>query len=208
MSKRTRTSWSNNYSVCCFIITRNWTPSGWSVMKKKTLYQCSTYDTDTYKLALISVCKELVVRKKNHIALYYPINNIPQCNGFVLLRGTRQSEKKFNEDVPGSKLVKAKKCLHVLRTLRKEHYSQVEADHLFISVVLPNFSYALSVYGASESDISVIQGFLDRCHERRFISFPVFIKNLLNKQDRNILKKLISTDCHAPAERYHSCPED
>ena len=30
----------------------------------------------------------------------------------------------------------------------------------------------------------------------RFISFPVFIKNLLNKQDQNILKKLISTDCH------------
>ena len=28
------------------------------------------------------------------------------------------------------------------------------------------------------------------------IRFPVFIKNLLNKQDRNILKKLISTDSH------------
>ena len=38
--------------------------------------------------------------------------------------------------------------------------------------------------------------FLDRRHKRHFISFPVFIKNLLNKQDRNILKKLISTDCH------------
>ena len=29
-------------------LTRNWTPSGWSVTKKKKrLYQCSTYDTDT-----------------------------------------------------------------------------------------------------------------------------------------------------------------
>ena len=35
-----------------------------------------------------------------------------------------------------------------------------------------------------------------RCHKRHFISFPVFIENLLNKQDQNILKKLISTVCH------------
>ena len=69
-------------------------------------------------------------------------------------------------------------------------------NHLFISTVLPNFSFALSVYGASESDLTVKQNCLDRCHERLFISFPVFIKNLLNKQDRNILKKVISTDCH------------
>ena len=67
---------------------------------------------------------------------------------------------------------------------------------LFISIVLPNFSYTLSVYEASESDLTVIQNFLDRCHKRRFISFPVFIKSLLNKQDRNILKKLIPTDFH------------
>ena len=120
---------------------------------------------------------------------------IPQCNSFVLLGVTLQSDRKFNEHVR-TKLVKANKCLHVLRTLRKERYSQAEIDHLFISIVLPNFSYALSVYGASESDPTVIQNFLDRCHKHRFISFPVFIKNLLNKQDRNILKKLISTDCH------------
>ena len=123
--------------------------------------------------------------------LYSTINNIPQCNSFVLLGVTLQSDGKFNEHVR-TKLVKANKCLHVLRTLRKEHYSQAEIDHLFISIVLPNFSYALSVYGASESDLTVKQNFLDRCHKRRFISFPVFINN----QDQNILKKLISTDCH------------
>ena len=137
--------------------------------------------------------------EKNHNVLYSPINNIPQCNSFVLLAVTLGSDGKFNEHVR-TKLVKANKCLHVLRTLRKEHYShdQVEIDHLFISIVLPNFSYALSVYGASESDLTVIQNFLDRYHKRRFISFPVFIKNRLNKQDRNILKnrRIISTDCH------------
>ena len=46
-----------------------------------------------------------------------------------------------NDAFPASKHI-----LHVLRTLRKEHYSQAEIDQLFISVVLPNFSYALSVY--------------------------------------------------------------
>ena len=127
--------------------------------------------------------------------LYSPINNIPQCNSFALLGVTLQSDGKFNEHVR-TKLVKANKCLHVLRTLRKEHYSQAEIDHLFISIVLPNFNYALAVYGASESDLTVVQNFLDRCHKRRFISFPVSIKNLLVKQDRNILKKLRSTDCH------------
>ena len=140
-------------------------------------------------------CKELLVGKKNHNVLYSLIKNIPQCNGFVLLGVTLQSDGKFNEHVR-TKLVKANKCLHVIRTLRKEHYSQVEIDHLFISIVLPNFSYAFSVYGATESDLAVIQNFLDRCHKRRFISFPVSIKNLLNKQDRSILKKLILTDCH------------
>ena len=97
--------------------------------------------------------KELVVRKKQkkyHNALYSPINNIPQCNSFVLLGVTLQSDGKFNEHVR-TKLVKANKCLQVLRTLRKEHYSQAEIDHLSISIILPNFSYARSVYGASES---------------------------------------------------------
>ena len=46
-----------------------------------------------------SKCKELVVRKKNHNVLSSPINNIPQCNSFVLLGVTLQSDGKFNEHV-------------------------------------------------------------------------------------------------------------
>ena len=111
-------------------------------------------------------------------------------NSFVLLGVTLLSDGQFNGHIR-TKLVKANKCLHVPQTLRKEHYSQAEIDHLLISIVLPNFSYVLSVYGASESDLTVIQFFLDRCHKRHFISSPVSIKNLLIKQDRNILKKLI-----------------
>ena len=66
------------------------------------------------------------------------------------MQPTLQSDGKFNEH----KLVKANKRLHVVETLRKDHYSQAEIDHLSIFIVLriPKLSYALSVYGASESD--------------------------------------------------------
>ena len=74
-------------------------------------------------------CKELIVRKKNHNVLYSPTNNIPQCNSFNLLGVALQSDGKFNEHVR-TKLDKVSMCLHVLQTLRKEHYSQAEIDHM------------------------------------------------------------------------------
>ena len=58
-------------------------------------------------------------------------------------------------------LIEANKCLDVLRTHRKEQYSPADIDHLFTSLVLPNFIYGLPVYGASEPDLNVIQNFLD-----------------------------------------------
>ena len=122
-----------------------------------------------------SKCKELVVRKKNNNTKYEQICNIPQCNSLSLLCVTLQSNCKFSEHVR-LKLVKANRFLHVLRSLRKEQYSQVEIDHLFKFLVLPNFTYCLSVYGASESDLNITQPFLDRCHKCRFVSSPVSIK--------------------------------
>ena len=140
-----------------------------------------------------SKCKELVVRKKYNNTQYEQICNIPQCNSLSLLGVTLQSNCKFSEHVR-QKLVKANRCLHVLRSLRKEQYSQVE--HLFKSLVLPNFTYCLSVYGASEPNLNIIQHFLDRCHKRRFVSFPVSIKDLLYRQDCKILKAITSVDNH------------
>ena len=67
-----------------------------------------------------------------------------------------------------AKVIKANKSLFVLGSLRKEGMSQEEVDHLFNAIVLPNFSYALPVYGASDSDLSVIQNFLDRCMKTKF----------------------------------------
>ena len=73
------------------------------------------------------------------------------------------------------KLVKANKCLHVIRTLRQEGYNQEELDYLFQSIVMPNFLYRLSVYGAFSSDPKDvrIQLFLDGCLKRR-----VYIKEI------------------------------
>ena len=41
--------------------------------------------------------------------------------------------------------MKANKCLHVLRTLRKEQYSQAEIGLSFTSLFLPNFIYVIPV---------------------------------------------------------------
>ena len=122
-----------------------------------------------------SKCKELIFSKKESSGtrqLYAPINNIPQCDSLVLLRLTFQPNCKFSEHVR-LKLTKANKCLHILRTLRKELFSQKEIDHLFKALVLPILTYGLAVYGASDSDLNVIQRFLDRCHKRHFTSETV-----------------------------------
>ena len=95
-----------------------------------------------------------------------------------------------------AKLCKANKCLHVLRVCRKERYSQTEIDYLFYSIVLPNITYGLSVYGASVAEINVLQQFLDRCYKLRFISKQLNIRSLLQKQDKAIFQKAKQHDNH------------
>ena len=46
------------------------------------------------------------------------------------------------------------KSLYILRTLRNEGYNQSEIDLLFNTIVLPNINYVLSVYVASDSDLT------------------------------------------------------
>ena len=74
------------------------------------------------------------------------IRDIPQCDNLILLGVTLRY--KFNEHVREaySKLKKAKICLYILRTLRKEQYNQTEIDRLFRSLVLPNITYGLSIF--------------------------------------------------------------
>ena len=54
-------------------------------------------------------------------------------------------------------------------SLWKEGFSQGqgEVDRLFSTLVLPNFTYGLSVHGPLDSDLTVIQNFLDRCIKRK-----------------------------------------
>ena len=48
------------------------------------------------------------------------------------------------------------------------------------------------MYGASDSDLNVIQRFLDRCHKRNFTSQTVSIFNLLEQQDKSAFKRAIN----------------
>ena len=59
-------------------------------------------------------------------------------------------------------------------------------------VVLPILTYGLAVYGASDSDLNVIQRFLDRCHKRHFTSSTVSILDLLEQQDKSAFKRAIN----------------
>ena len=95
------------------------------------------------------------------------------------------------------KLIKANKCLFILRSLRKEGYSQAELDHLFSSIVLPSITYGLPVYaGASEAELTAMQCFLDRCYKRKYTSKSFSIKHLLQKQDRKVFRKVSGIDRH------------
>ena len=144
-------------------------------------------------LCIPSKCKELMFRKKESSGIchqYAPINNIPQCDSLVLLRLTFQPNCKFSECVR-LKLIKANKCLHILRTLRKELFSQKETDHLFKTLVLSILTYGLAVYGASDSDLNVIQRFLDRCHKRHLplkqLAFLIFQNSKINPLSKELL---------------------
>ena len=137
-----------------------------------------------------SKCRELIFRKESGIA---------QLKDLALLGLIFQGDSKSSSHVK-IKLTKANKCLHVLRTSRKEQYNQDEIDHMFKATVLINVLYSL-LDGASDSDLSLVQCFLKRRHKRYFISYPVDIFSLLESQDRSIFRKSISIDGHTPLSR-------
>ena len=102
---------------------------------------------------------------------------------------------KYSEHVR-AKLIKANKCLFVLRYLRKEGFSQGEVDHLFSALVLPNFISGLPVYGAVDSDLTVIQNFLDRCFKIQYTAKRMEIRELLEKADKKLFTvRLVDPDC-------------
>ena len=83
-----------------------------------------------------SKCKELIMRKRGNSTVYPMSHNIKQYNNISLLGVTIQGNCKFGLHVK-AKLHEANKCLFVIRSLRKEGYTQDEIDHLFNSIVIP-----------------------------------------------------------------------
>ena len=136
-----------------------------------------------------SKCKELTIKKRGNRDLYSPIRMIPSCKEVEIFGVTFQCESKLSVHVK-NKLIKANKSLHILRTPGKEGYNQSEIGLLFNTIVLPNINYALSVYAASESDLTPVQCFLDRCFKRKYTSKPVSVYDFLERQGRKIFRKV------------------
>ncbi|XP_022803645.1 uncharacterized protein LOC111340982 [Stylophora pistillata] len=149
-------------------------------------------------------CKEIIFRKKGFNQDIAPVKYIPQCAELSILRITFQQNCKYSSHVR-AKVIKANKSLFILGSLRKEGMSQKEVDHLFNAIALPNFVFARPVYGASDSDLSIIQNFLDRCLKRKFMSKNVDIRDLLEKADKALYKKR-SNDPECPF--FHCFPKE
>ena len=79
---------------------------------------------------------------------------------------------------------------------RNEGARQEEVNKLFNSLVLPILTYGLSVYGASDSDLTVVQTFLDRCFKRYYTSHYINIRELLEVRDKKLYNKCISDIGH------------
>ena len=94
---------------------------------------------------------------------------MPQCKELVLLGVTFQDNVRFTSHVR-KMLVKANKCLYVIRTLGAEGYSNNELNYLFKSLIIGIINYGLSVYGCSSSELNIVQRFLNRCHKRKYIN--------------------------------------
>ena len=59
-----------------------------------------------------------------------------------------------------------------------------------------DFTYGLSVYGAVDSDLTVIQNFLDRCFKGKYVSKRMDIRELLVKADKKLFKvRSVDPDC-------------
>ena len=71
-----------------------------------------------------------------------------------------------------AKLIKANNCLFYT----EEGFSQGEVDHLFCALVLANFTCGLPVYGAVDSDLTVL---CDRVTRPRISLLFVISRNIL-----------------------------
>ena len=93
-------------------------------------------------------------------------------------------------------VIKANKSLHILRTLCKEGYNRSEIDLFKYTIVLPNINYALSVYAASELDLTIVQCFLGHYFKSKYTSKRVSVYDFLERQDHKIFRKVSNAKGH------------
>ena len=74
---------------------------------------------------------------------------------------------------------------------RRARRGTISQKYTLNSIVLPNI-----VYAASESDLTPVQCFLDRCFKKKYTSKPVSVNDFLERQDRKIFRKVSSTKGH------------
>ena len=141
-------------------------------------------------------CKELCLTKRSVAAKYSPLCGTEQNDRLTLLGVTLQSDCLFTSHVKG-KLQEANRCLYIIRSLRKEGYTQLETDHPFKAIVLPKITYALPVYGASQADLNITQWFLKRCNKRPYTSELINIFDLLEKCERRLFTEIKNNVDHA-----------
>ena len=77
-----------------------------------------------------------------------------------------------------------------------EGYIPLELDHLFKSIVLSKFTYALPVYEVSLSDLNLVQRFLTRCYKRRYTMEKLDIFDILEQCDRRLHAKIVHNSVH------------
>ncbi|CAB4020252.1 Hypothetical predicted protein [Paramuricea clavata] len=89
-----------------------------------TVGQFLRWSDDNFMTCNSGKCKELIIRKKGYNDQLDNVYNIPQCKELPILGTIFQDNLKFTSHVRG-KLVKANKCLYVIRTLRAEGIANV-----------------------------------------------------------------------------------
>ena len=150
-----------------------------------TLSQFLDWSNDNEMKCNTTTCKELVIRKKgNDIECH----GIKQYSHVDILGLTFQSNGKFTINIK-AKLGEVNRCLYVIRSLRKEGYNQEHIDLIFKSVILSKLTYGLSVYGACNAELNVVQSFLN--------SSKLFdIYQLLEQSDKSFFFKARANVCH------------
>ena len=92
--------------------------------------------------------------------------------------------------------------MNILRSLRKDGYTQVEIDHLFKAIVLPKITYALPVYGWSQPGrFKHHTMFFKRCNKRPYTFELSNIYDVLEKCDRRLSTK-IKNNVNHPSYAY------